>query len=89
LMLGIPRTASVKALEETVLFAISRKNFEVLLHKNPALSELIIQELAEHQEELRERQNELRERGMISEEEDDSNLLLWVRKRIENLFNLS
>jgi hypothetical protein len=89
LMLNIPRTATVKTLENTVFFAISQKNFADFLQKNPALAELIIQELAKHQEELKERQKELREKGLISDEEDDSNLILWVRKRIKKLFNLN
>jgi small-conductance mechanosensitive channel len=89
LMLNIPRTATVKTLENTVFFVINQQNFADFLQKNPALAELIILELAKHQEELKERQKELREKGLISDDEDDSNLILWVRKRIKNLFNLN
>lgn len=88
LMLGIPRTASVRALEDTILFAINRVGFEKLLQEHPELSEVIIQELGKHQEELSQRQKELRELGLVSTDEDDKNPVLWVRKRLKNLFNL-
>jgi potassium efflux system protein len=88
LMLGIPRTASVRALEETLLFAINRKGFSALLHQHPELAEEIVHELGKHQEELVERQKQLRELGLVDRSEDDNNLALWVRKRLKNLFNL-
>ena len=88
LMLGIPRTASVRALEDTILFAIHKKGFEKILHENPELAEVIVQELGKHQEELSERQNELRRLGLVDAEEDDKNPVVWVRNRLKNLFNL-
>ncbi|MGD1808297.1 cyclic nucleotide-binding domain-containing protein [Dapis sp. BLCC M126] len=88
LMLGIPRTASVRAIEDTILFAIHKKGFEKILHENPELAEVIVQELAKHQEELSERQNELRELGLVDAEEDDKNPVIWVRNRLKNLFDL-
>ena len=88
LMLGIPRTASVRAIEDTILFAIHKKGFEKILHENPELAEVIVQELAKHQEELSERQNELRDLGLVDAEEDDKNPVVWVRNRLKNLFNL-
>ncbi|NEO52776.1 MAG: mechanosensitive ion channel [Okeania sp. SIO3B5] len=88
LMLGIPRTASVRALEDTILFAIHKKGFEKILHENPELAEVIVQELGKHQEELSERQNELRRLGLVNAEEDDKNPVVWVRNRLKNLFNL-
>jgi len=89
LMLGIPRTASVRAIEDSILFAIHKKGFEKILHENPELAEVIVQELGKHQEELSERQNELRELGLVDAEEDDKNPVVWVRNRLKNLFNLS
>lgn len=89
LMLGIPRTATAKIVEDTILFTINQKNFEKLLRRNPDLSEAIVRELAGHREELKARQQELRERGLISNEEDDGNIIAWVRKRIQTLFNLN
>jgi small-conductance mechanosensitive channel len=50
LMLGIPRTATVRALEDTVVFVINSKGFKKLLQEHPNLSERIIQELEKNQE---------------------------------------
>ncbi|MGB7445415.1 MAG: ABC transporter transmembrane domain-containing protein [Coleofasciculaceae cyanobacterium] len=88
LMLGIPRTATVQALEETVLFAIDKNGLRTLLQERPELYEVIAQELGKHQEELVERQQELRELGLLDEEEDDHNPLTWVRKRLKKLFSI-
>lgn len=86
LMLGIPRTASVRALEDTVLFAINCQGFQKILTERPDLSEQIIQEIAKHQEELSERQQQLRELGLVDATEDDQNPVEWVRKRLKKLF---
>ena len=88
LMLGIPRTATVQALEDTILFVINNKGFKKILQEHPDLAEVIIQELGKHQEELVERQQQLREVGLLDAEEDDKNPLIWVRKRLKNLFSL-
>lgn len=89
LMLGIPRTASVKTIEKTLLFVITKEKFNFILQEQEELAEVIIQELGKHQEELKQRQEQLREMGLISEDEDDSNLMKWVRKRFNKLFSLS
>jgi len=52
LMLEIPRTATVRALEDTVVFVINNKGFKKMLQEHPNLSERIIQEFKKHQEEL-------------------------------------
>lgn len=88
LMLGIPRTATVQSTEDTLLFVINNKGFEKLLQQHPDLAEVIVQELGKHQEELEVRQQELRELGLLDSSEDDSNVVNWVRKRLEKLFNL-
>jgi CRP-like cAMP-binding protein len=88
LMLGIPRTATVQALEDTILFVINNKGFKKILQEHPDLAEGIIQELGKHQEELVERQQQLREVGLLDAEEDDKNPLIWVRRRLKNLFSL-
>ena len=88
LILGIPRTASVRAIEDTILFAINKKGFEKILHENPELAEVILQEFGKHKEELFERQSELRTLGLVDIEEDDKNIIVWVRSRFKNLFNL-
>ena len=88
LMLAIPRTATVKALEDTTLFVINNHGFEKLLKTHPGLAEEIIQELGKHQEELASRQQQLRQMGLLDETEDDANLISWVRKRVQRVFSL-
>ncbi|RMH72582.1 MAG: mechanosensitive ion channel protein MscS [Cyanobacteria bacterium J007] len=89
LMLGIPRTASIRALEDTILFTINRQSFEKILREHPDLYEAIVQEFGKHQEELAQRQQELRALGLVDAAEDDKNPVAWVRKRLKNLFSLS
>jgi small-conductance mechanosensitive channel len=88
LMLGIPRTATVRALEDTIVFEINHKGFESLLQEQPELAEVIVQELGKYQEELVERQQQLRDMGLVDAAEDDKNPVAWVRKRLKNLFSL-
>lgn len=88
LMLGIPRTATVRANEETMLFTITKKEFEKLLRKNHEFYEAIVRELSSHREELAERQKQLRELGLLSVGEDDTNPVVWVRNRLQKLFSL-
>ncbi|NEO99338.1 MAG: mechanosensitive ion channel [Symploca sp. SIO2E9] len=88
LMLGIPRTATVRAVEETILFVINRKGFEKLLQEHPELSEVIVQELGKHKEELAQRQQQLRDMGLLDATEDDKNPVSWVRKRLKKIFSL-
>ena len=82
-MLGMPRTATVKAKESTILFAVNQENFKKLLMHNPELYNVIIKTLSERRNELIERQNELRRLGLIDVDEDDHNPLIWVRKRLK------
>lgn len=88
LMLAIPRTATVRALEDTNLFVINNKGFEKLLKKHPDLAEEIVQELGKHQEELASRQQQLRQLGLVDAAEDDNNPVVWVRNRLKTVFNL-
>ena len=53
-MLGIPRTATIKANTNTRLFAIKHQHFEKLLKKNSEFAEILMQTLEKHQEELAE-----------------------------------
>lgn len=86
LMLGIPRTASVKAKEKSLLFVVRFPQFEQLLQNNPSFREAIINALGEHQEELIRRKQELSEKGLLALEEEDSNIMNWVRRRLQQLF---
>lgn len=87
LMLGIPRTATVRAQQDTLLFAIRHYNFKNLLQSNPSVRDAICDDLMRHQEELAQRKQELSERGLLTEEEEDSNIVAWARKRLKLLFN--
>ena len=89
LMLGIPRTATVEAIEDTLLFVINSTSFKWFLQQHPELSEIIVQELGKHRKELTERQQELRRLGLVDANEYDRNPVIWVRKRLRNLFSLS
>lgn len=86
LLLGIPRTASVKTLEQTTLFVLNSQGFKRIIQEQPKLQEEIIQQLSIHQEELQQRKEQLQKMGLVDEEEDDRNAVSWVRKRLTNLF---
>ena len=88
LMLGIPRTASVKAQQDTRLFSINNKQFDQLLKNYPELCERIVEELSKNQEELSHRREELRKKGLLQPEEEDSNILAWVRHRLQSILTL-
>lgn len=86
LMLGVPRSATVRALEATHLFVINQHGFKQLLTNHPNIYDVIVQELKTHQEELAERQKQLRQLGLIDSTEDDTNLMVWVQNRLKRLF---
>jgi potassium-dependent mechanosensitive channel len=88
LILGVPRTASVRALDHCRLFVIHQPGFETLLAENPQLGEAIMEELAHHQEELRLRRTQMLEMGIL-DSEDDPNPLVWARHRLQKLFRFS
>jgi potassium efflux system protein len=85
LMLGTPRTVTVKALEETTVFAISPQGFKQILHSQPRLYDLIVQEMGRHEAELTQQERHLRQLGLINNEYD-KNPVAWVKKQLEKLF---
>lgn len=87
LMLGLRRTVTVKAREETTLFAINKDGFATLLKEQPHLYELIVVELGKAQEELSQQQKQLRELGLLNYYELDKNPVAWVKRQLEKLFN--
>lgn len=89
LMLNIPRTASVRALEPTILFVLERPQFETLLRQYPNLYDVILASLENHKAEFAQRQEELRALGLLDETEVDLNPLAWVRSRLKALFGSS
>ncbi|EAZ93129.1 cyclic nucleotide-binding domain-containing protein [Crocosphaera chwakensis] len=88
LMLGIPRTASVKAQQETILFSINNQQFDRLLKDYPQLCDRIVEELGKNQEELYQRREELKEKGLLKAEEEESNIIDWVRHRLQSMLTL-
>ncbi|MBC6481543.1 MAG: mechanosensitive ion channel [Hormoscilla sp. GM7CHS1pb] len=88
LMLGIPRTAYARALEDTILFALDHNGLEKILHEHPELSESIAQEIVKHQEELSQRRQQLLAMGLLSETELYNNPVDWVRSRLKEIFSL-
>ncbi len=89
LMLGIPRTASVRALEKTLLFVIHIDKFEQLLRNNGDFHAAILEALSQHQAELEERRAELEAKGLLSDAETGTNIMDWVRQRLQSLFGLA
>jgi len=57
LMLGLRRTVTVRAREETTLFAINKEGFATLLKEQPQLYELIVVELGKHKKNYRSNNN--------------------------------
>lgn len=88
LMLGIPRTATVRAIEDTILFSINKTNFQKLLQEYPDLYDVIVQELSQHQAELKQRQRQLQDMGLLEKDEAEINVILWMRQRLKKIFNL-
>lgn len=86
LILGIPRTASVRGKEKSLLFTVRSPQFEQLMQTNHDFREAVVTALGQHQEELIQRKEEMASKGLLTTEEDDSNVMNWVRKRLQRLF---
>ena len=87
LLLGIPRTATVRTLEPTTLFVVDQKSFQLLLRDYPNLGEQVAQKLNERQFELQQRKEDLRKHGLLGDEATFSgNFLAWARQRLKTLF---
>lgn len=80
LLMGIPRSATVRTLEETVLFVIERNDLQQLLNGYQGLADQIA-------EKLLERQQILRDMGILSNFSDETPLLK-IRKRLQVLFGI-
>lgn len=88
LLMGIPRTASVRTLENTTLFVVSRSGFQQLLAQYPRLGDQIAEKLVERKQELIQRQQMLRELGLLDETDLEKNPMVWIRNRMKTLFNI-
>lgn len=82
LLMGIPRSASIRTLEDTTLFVVDRDNLQKLLSNYPQLADQISVEIANRRESL--------ESLSIFPEKIDSEqtVLDWVRKRLNSIFEI-
>ncbi|MEM6453389.1 MAG: mechanosensitive ion channel domain-containing protein [Cyanobacteria bacterium P01_D01_bin.105] len=88
LMLEVPRTVTVKAIEDTTLFSLSPQGFQKLLRDQPHLYDVIVEEMGHHEEELSKQGRQLRALGLINPEEYNRNPVDWIRKHLESLFGM-
>ncbi|MEL6398322.1 MAG: cyclic nucleotide-binding domain-containing protein [Cyanobacteria bacterium J06626_4] len=86
LMLGVPRTVTIRAIEETTVFAISPQGFKQILQSQPHLYDLIVKQMSRHEAELTQQKRHLRELGLITSDYD-KNPVAWVKKQLEKLFS--
>ncbi|WP_287298089.1 cyclic nucleotide-binding domain-containing protein [Moorena sp. SIO2C4] len=82
LLMGTPRTATLRTLEETMLFVVDRDNLQSLLAKHEALADRISEELSKRQETLE------RLGITVSSTEQDETPFAAVRKRIKSIFGI-
>lgn len=88
LMLGIPRTVTMVAMEETTVFAMSPQGFKKLMQAQPQLYDLMVEEMGQHQQELSHQKVQLGEMGILNRAEYDPNPVAWIRKQLEKLLKL-
>ena len=81
LLLGTPRTATVKTSEDAILFIVERHDLQKLLIEQPNLADQIAQKLSE-------RQQALRDLGLLDEDSLGQTPFIKIRKRIQVLFGI-
>ena len=81
LLLGIPRSATVRTLSDTILFVVDRNDLQKLLQKHRGLADQIAQTLSQ-------RQQALRDLGLLTEDGLEETPFIWIRKRIQSLFGI-
>ncbi|MEM8638264.1 MAG: cyclic nucleotide-binding domain-containing protein [Cyanobacteria bacterium P01_G01_bin.54] len=87
LLLGLPRTATVRTTEPTTVFCLEQEHLQILFDRDPSFAERVAQAVSAHQEELTARQALLMEQGLIENPEQlQRNPLGWVRQRLQQLF---
>ncbi|MGD1897268.1 MAG: cyclic nucleotide-binding domain-containing protein [Phormidesmis sp.] len=83
LLLDAPRSASISATEETLLFVVERSNLQTILQRHPELADHISAELSL-------RSDSLRALGVqVGGDVAVSYQMMWFRQRISKLFELS
>jgi CRP-like cAMP-binding protein len=89
LLLGIPWAVTLRAIEDTLVFAVSRESFQVFLQENSALAGEIAYKLKHYQAELERRKQWLLDVGFLdSQDSFDQNPLLWMQQRMKYFLNL-
>ncbi|NEQ38053.1 MAG: mechanosensitive ion channel [Okeania sp. SIO3I5] len=81
LLLGSPRTATVKTVEDSILFVIEQHDLQRFLEESPSLAVDISQKLYERREELREL-------GLLDLSSSEDTPLTRIRNRIQTLFGI-
>ncbi|NES82081.1 MAG: mechanosensitive ion channel [Moorea sp. SIO1G6] len=82
LLLGTPRTATLRALEDTILFVVDRENLKSLLAKHKDLADQISEELFTRKETLEQLGIKV---GGTQEKQTGTN---QIRQRIQSLFGI-
>lgn len=80
LLMGIPRSATVRTLEDTLLFVVEKADLQKLLTDHKQLADQIAQKLVE-------RQQTLREMGILVEPSEEAPFIR-IRKRLQTLFGI-
>jgi small-conductance mechanosensitive channel len=82
LLMGIPRSASIRTNEQTTLFVVDHTNLQKLLSNHPQLADQISAELATRSESLEKM-------GILPEKIDsEQGMFKWIRQRINTLFEI-
>lgn len=90
LLLGIPRTATVTAKVESLLFVLDQQSLQGLLQSNAQLADQIAQRIDQHQTDLKQHAEILQKSGLIENEMTlENHSSTWIRQRMKSLFNIS
>ncbi len=81
LLLGSPRTATVKTVEDSILFVIEQHDLQRLLEESPSLAVDISQKLCE-------RRQALRELGLLDLNSQENTPFTRIRNRIQTIFGI-
>ena len=81
LLLGTPRSATVRAMEDTILFVVERHDLQKLLVEQPSLADQIAKKLSE-------RKQALQALGLFDESSSEQTPFIRIRKRIQTLFGI-
>lgn len=81
LLLGTPRSATVRAMKDSILFVVERHDLQKLLVEQPSLADQIAKKLSE-------RKQALQNLGLFDESSPEQTPFIRIRKRIQTLFGI-